>query len=420
MYTKDNTRFSVDWLNCRLDVRDLEDFFADFCSSFRSADGKTPITREDIKERENGGVCFYKLGYYLPACGLSSVVFAYNVDSNGNLLWEPGYRTNYGVLVSVSGDGCRYLNSLIPDGMRVFMEFLTKYNPHCTRIDIACDFLDKDNGVVPMIQEYAHGAYDRENSKIEFTCGLSRDKSDYCQIFNVYDKDVNGFTENVQIGTHRSEKGLLRLYNKKVEVQNSRLSSFSEDVFKSYNVSDYWYRLEYVCKSFAPSVFDCVVNKGIEKAYLFGMCAFGMFIENRYSGSNSDKCPVVVAWQEFYNFIDLLVNEDFTQSGEFSSVVSMPYVRKDVKSTMIWAERNAGLLAKVINLFETRPDYADRILDLGATRLQECNRYKPWLEDFNHCCINGFPDYENLVSDSVPEQFKPVFGGYTKVLSELC
>lgn len=100
-------------------------------------------------------------------------------------------------------------------------------------------------------------------------------------------------------------------------------------------------------------------------------------------------------------------------------MVSMPYVRTDVRSTMIWAERNAGLVAKVINLFETQPDYADRILDLGATRLQECCRYKPWIDDFNYCCINGFPDDVNLVSDSVPEQFKSVFGSYTKVLAEV-
>lgn len=314
MYTQENTRFSVDWLNCRLDVRDLEDFFADFCSSFRSADGKAPITRDDIKVRENGGVCFYKLGYYLPACGLSSVVFAYNVDSNGNLLWEPGYRTNYGVLVSVSGDGCRYLNSLIPDGMRVFMEFLTKYNPHCTRIDMACDFLDKDNGVVPLIQKYADSAYDRENAEIDFTCNLQR-KPGFCTVFLVYDEDENIWTKNVQVGTRQSEKGLLRLYNKKVEIKTGRLSKVSDEIFKQYGVSDYWYRLEYVCKSFAPQVFDCVINKGADKAFLYAMCTFGMFVENRFV-SNISMSPVAVSWKEFYDFIDLLETKSFTQLRE--------------------------------------------------------------------------------------------------------
>lgn len=418
MYTKENTRFSVDWLNCRLDVRDLEEFFADFCASFRSADGKTPITREDIKERENGGVCFYKRGYYLPACGLSSVVFAYNVDSDGKLLCDPAYRTNYGVLVSVSGDGCRYLNSLIPDGMRVFMEFLTKYNPHCTRIDMACDFLDKDNGVVPMIQRYAHQAYKTDDCDLYFTCNFKRQPG-FCSAFLVYDYDVGDYTENVQIGTRKSEKGLLRLYNKKVEIQSGRLSSMADDIFSQYGVTDYWYRLEYVCKSFAPSVFDCVLNKGIDKAYLFVMCVFGMFVDAVYDFHNASHCPVTPSWQEFYDFIDQLTSIS-RNSGSFSSVVSLPYVRSDVRSTMLWIERNSGLVAKVINLFETQPDYADRMLDLGATRLQECSRYKSWIDDFNHCCINGFPDDVNLVSYTVPEQFKSVFGGYTNVLSKVC
>lgn len=305
MYTKENTRFSVDWLNCRLDVRDLEEFFADFCASFRSADGKTPITRDDIKVRESGGVCFYKLGYYIPACGYSSIVFAYNVDIYGHLVFDPGYRTNYGVLVSVSGDGCRYLNSLIPDGMRVFMEFLTKYNPHCTRIDLSCDLLCKDNTLVPMIQKYARQAYDIENAEIAFKSNIRR-KPGFCTINTVYDDDINDYTDNVTIGNRQSEKGQLQLYNKKVEIKSGRLSKISDKIFDLYGVTDYWWRLEYRCKSCAPDVFACVIYKGVEKAYLYTMCLFGVFVDNIYDFSNIGKCPVNMSWQEFYDFVDLL------------------------------------------------------------------------------------------------------------------
>lgn len=303
MYTQENTRFSVDWLNCRIDVKNLDLFFDDLCTSFRSADGECPISREDIQVRENGGVCFYKCGYYLPACGGSSVVFAYNLDASGKLVSEPAYRANYGVLVSISGDGCRYLNSLIPDGMRVFMEFLTKYNPHCTRIDMACDFLDKDNEVVPLIQSYAHQAYDRKNAEINLTCGLTR-KPGFCALNSVYDDDIKGFTENVTIGTRQSEKGQLQLYNKKVEMLTGRLSSIAEQTFSAYGVTDYWYRLEYRCKSFAPGVFDCLVNKGVEQAYLFAMCSFGIFIQNLYEGADTNKCPPVLSWQDFCAYVE--------------------------------------------------------------------------------------------------------------------
>jgi hypothetical protein len=332
---------------------------------------------------------FYKCGYYLPACGGSSVVFAYNVDEHGQLVADPAYRTNYGVLVSVSGDGCRYLNSLIPDGMRVFMEFLTKYNPHCTRIDMACDFLDKDNEVVPLIQKYARQAYDRENAEIDFTCNLQR-KPGFCTINSVYDDDVKGFTDNVTIGTRQSEKGQLQLYNKKVEMLTGRLSSIAEQTFKAYDVSDYWYRLEYRCKSFAPGVFDCVINKGVSKAYLFAMCAFGIFIDNIYSGTNSDKCPVVISWQEFYNFVDSL-NLSLSRNSEYKSVVSVPYVRSSVAATMEWAKRNPALAYKLLLVFEQCPDFADSILDTGDNKLKEIKRYSPWVEDYNHCCLSSFP-----------------------------
>ena len=65
-YTLKNTRFSIDWLNVRLDVKDLSAFYDDLCTSFRSEQGETPLTRDMIQARPSGGVCFYSSGALYP------------------------------------------------------------------------------------------------------------------------------------------------------------------------------------------------------------------------------------------------------------------------------------------------------------------------------------------------------------------
>lgn len=304
-YTLENTKFSVDWLNCRLEVKDLDAFFDDLCSSFvNSETGEHPLTRDMISVR-GGGVCFYKCGYYIPACGYSSVVFAFNVDSNGVFESEPGFRKLYGLLVSVSGDGCRYLNSLLPDGMLKFCRILNKYNPHITRIDVACDFLDKNNAVVPLIQEYGRSAYDREFCIIDFNCNINR-KPGFCKLDLVYDPDVGDFTTNVTVGNRSSEKGQMQLYNKKIEMQQGRLSDISAQTFSAYGVTDYWYRLEYRCKNFAGNVFSVLLENGIVQAYLYAASYFGNFVDTATSHSNISQCSVNSDWSDFKCWIESL------------------------------------------------------------------------------------------------------------------
>ena len=76
---------------------------------------------------------------------------------------------------------------------------------------------------------------------------------------------------------------------------------------------------------------------------------------------------------------------------EFHSVVSMPYIRSSVAATMEWCNRNASLVQKVFYVLNALPDFADIVLDTGHTRLNELNRYAPWIEDYNRCLVHGFP-----------------------------
>ena len=288
--------FTVDWLNCRIDCPDIWQFISDL------EDIIPEIKFDDWRVRPSGGVCFYKKGLYLPAAGLSSVVLAYNVDEHNRVINEcQGERSMYGVLVSLSGDGCRYINSLHENALFDFIHLLAGYNAVCTRIDVACDILDNDNEIVPMIQCFANSAYNYDRAIYDFNCNLNR-KPGWVTINRVYDRIVHDYTDNVTIGGRGSTKGTLQLYNKRVEVESGRLSELAAPMLALYGYPDYWWRLEYRCKSFAQKVFKQLLDSGVVGAFFQAMCNFGTFVEAKYQGQ-LDKSDTVPCWDEFLEYV---------------------------------------------------------------------------------------------------------------------
>lgn len=387
MYTRENTKFSIDWLNVRLDVKDLSAFYDDLCTSFRSEQGETPLTRDMIQARPTGGVCFYTFADYIPQCGYSSVLFAFNLDEHKNIINEGKKGQPFGVLVSVSGDGCRWLNSLIPNGMYIFCSILNKYNPVCTRIDMACDFLEY-SPVVDMIQLYGMTCYTPEDMTVDLNCGLVR-KNGFCQINMVFDPDEKKYTPNVTIGGRSSSKGTLQLYNKKVEVLTGRLSGISELYFKEYGVTDYWWRLEYRCKSFADKVFKFLMANNVEQAFLFAMSEFGDFIVKKYDDHNRNKCPVTVDWQTFSDWILSLAND--IHLVEF---VSTPYVSPSVPNLMRYMNNNSALIYQIALIQMYCPDFWANVVAKGNYRFDVVPRYAIFRSQIQDYIFSGeFPKF---------------------------
>lgn len=316
-FVAENYSFSVDWLNCRLDCDNLGLVISKLCATFPT------LEVSDFVNRPSGGVCFYTRAVYLEKCGYSSVVLSYCTDDNGNIINEcAGRGILYGILVSVSGDGCRYLNSLRDNGMYHFIKALEPFNPHCSRIDMAMDIYDSNNILVPILQKFCDNAY-CEDKEIDFNCGLHR-RPGWVTANLVFDKNVNDFTRNITIGGRDCKKGTLQLYNKRVEVETGRLSSCSEYILNSVGDPDYWWRLEYRCKSFAQSVFDTLLTTGsVYTAYLCAVKSMGEFCVP--VGVNISQSLDCVDWVLFLNFLDELSTGEISISRN-SSIVQTPYV----------------------------------------------------------------------------------------------
>lgn len=322
-FRKEDYSFTVDWLNVRLDCDNLNLLLLKIFNVFPEID----ISDWQIRD---SGVCFYKEGIYLPEVGYSSVVISFNRDENGNII--NAYSddvTTYGILVSISGDGCRYINSLHENGFVDLLKVFEPFNPHCSRIDIACDIFDKENQIVPMLQTFCDFAYDRENALIDFNCNLHR-KPGWVTANLVYDDDVKDFTRNITIGGRSCKKGTVQLYNKKVEVQTSRLSDRSEAIFNSLGNPDYWWRLEYRCKSFAQRVYDTLVqSKSIYNAFLVAANDMGTFVIPKYGIYEINKADPCIEWVAFLDFVLKLSEKVFIKYN--SPLVNIPYVGSELE-----------------------------------------------------------------------------------------
>lgn len=302
-FREEDYSFTVDWLNVRLDCDNLDLLLCKICSVFPEID----IT--DFPERESGGVCFYKEAVYLAKLGYSSFVISFNRDAYGKIINKAEKRgTTYGILVSISGDGCRYINSLHDNGFVDLLKVFAPFNPRCTRIDTACDIFDKDNQIVPLIQSFSDCAYDRENAPIDFNCNLNR-RPGWVTCNLVYDENVNDFTRNVTIGGRSSTKGTLQLYNKRVEIESGRLSEVSDAILNAVGNPDYWWRLEYRCKSFAQKVYDTLVQSGnIYQAFLCSVEEMGSFVVPRFSPTHISQAEDCAQWLAFLCFLHNLVD----------------------------------------------------------------------------------------------------------------
>lgn len=316
--------FSVDWLNVRLDCDNLSLVLSAIHSAFHEID------LSFWAPRESGGVCFYKEGIYLSTLGYSSFVISYNKDEHGNIINHGEKRGDlYGIFISISGDGCRYINSLHKNGFAHFLQALKPFNPHCSRIDIACDIFDKENMIVPMMQTFFDYAYDRENALYDLNCNLNRG-ADFAVGHMVYDKSIKNFTRNITIGGRSCKKGTLQLYNKLVEVQQGRLSEVSEAILNAVGNPDYWYRLEYRCKSYAHKVFmNLMESQSIYSAFLEAANGFGMFVLAS-DPHNISRCEYAVEWVSFLAFVEKLMEGKLFISYNWGSFVNIPFVSSEI------------------------------------------------------------------------------------------
>lgn len=397
MFSLEDYKFTCDWLNVRLDCDDINYLIARICVVLPE------LTVNDFEVRPSGGVCFYKKAHYLPKCGYSSVVLAYNTDDSGYILNESkGMGHLFGVLVSISGDGCRFINSLHENAFLDLIKlFSEEFNPHCSRIDVACDILDKDNPIVPMIQTFAYTAYRRDEATIDFNCNIPR-RPGWVTCNDVFDNSLRGWTKNVTIGGRNSTKGTLQLYNKRVEIESGRLSEYKAQMLEQYGNPDYWWRLEYRCKSFAQMIFETLVQSGdIVKAFLAAAERFGKFTESLSDSSHISRELTLAEWVVFLAFLKKISSNAYLVQFN-NSVVSQKYVNPSIERVKNHHYNHVSasdLCNLLLCMFDEK--YRGRFLFKAFSNLLTNKRYASFLDELRQTYGLKIEDLHDLAFEQM-------------------
>ena len=357
-----NYKFGIDWINGVLPLQDVDEVF-DVLGSFSS---------KLSKERwhlASTGKYNYKTRYILnnkPFIQLMyNPFFQLESDSEGNIVRNdssfyasgPDDSNNPYIFFSISGDGIRYLASIGGEmtALNKLMCYFYANGFKASRFDVYCDILDKNNEIVPLLKKSFDYFLKPRVSYPTLCTNMHRDRKNI-QIRYSYDDDGKRFY-NLQLGHHGSLFGMFRCYNKFVEVQDGRLEGFSEDIFKKYGVTDYWYRLEYEIHDSAAACFNAAMQNCCEKGVfsvqsVFSSAASKMFTPVFVKGlgmklADSEKN---VIWTDFLSFI--------SQNDLFCLCASaVPFVLSDRKRVRKNMDRLKGYLYALMLEFDKWSDY---------------------------------------------------------------
>ncbi len=246
-------KFGMDWLNGVLPVEDVSEVF----KMLEMFSGKLRFDRWQLT---NSGKYNYKRRYCLD--GNMTIQLMYNPVSDEELFTADKNHNNSGVFFSISGDGIRYLHTLGGEvsALNKLLFYFYRHGFRSSRFDVYCDILDENNEIVPLITEAFSYARCEQVGKPFVVTRLRRTNNNFKQI-SVVDDEGNKWY-NSQLGHHGSTVGMFRCYNKFIEMSEGRLEDISEDVFKAYDVDNYWYRLEYeMHKENAAACFNALMEK---------------------------------------------------------------------------------------------------------------------------------------------------------------
>ena len=362
LHWHDTLRFSCDWCNVVVDTGNFASLISDLCDHVPGLD-------ENQIQPMAKGQNFYSVSYHYASAGYSAITFSYTPVAGGFIPVEytPDHP-QHGILVSISGDGCRFLRSLSSDqtGLKKFLDVLRSYPHTCTRLDMAMDIFDPDNPIVPLFQEYSKVAYDDDTKDhLDIRGGLVH-KPGFVRYMPVYDRDVGKYVDNVYIGDRTSSRGHCVVYNKKEEVRQGRLRNIADLIFDSVGMTNnYWFRVEYRAKKgLAEPAFCALLDSGCDAAFYYIADNLFEFVDRHYDRHSISKCEVTVVWAEFLLWLSEQNSINFVELDPQKT----PYVPATVARTRQWLFSMSSVLYKAMKIFQYDPEFRERIVSEGLRR----------------------------------------------------
>lgn len=358
----DSLRFGIDWLNVTVDCASVSEFI-EKVSSACDLDIDSWVMLD-------GGLRFYPNTLSYSLAGYAAITVSFHLLEDGTVPIDTTVVNNHGLSVSISGDGCRYLDTHCEGGLRKFALICREYPHNATRVDTCMDILDKDNPIVPLFCEFALVGHNPGKGDLAIKANINR-THDYFKWYPVWDTDFQCDTNNVYIGK-RTSIAQCNVYNKKVEVR-TRTPQIADQILESVGCTDYWYRVEYraYSRKLANACFESVCDNTALETFFYMADNFFTFVELEYDLKHIDMSHQNVVW---FDFVEWLRGQ---QKAHFVQLTTVPYVPSSVPRLVSWMKRNAAFLVSIEKIAEVMPEFYNQVVfDVGVERRRRTSRYK--------------------------------------------
>lgn len=309
-----------------------------------------------------------------------SLSFSFNPEYESlSCLTASDTHNNKGILFELSGDAIRYLGS---DVLQKVLVYLHSLNCKCTRIDYALDFFDKDNEIVPLIQEGCRNFMNPIPNEVTVSGKIKRCPSNWQMYINAYpriDKDkfksnnlpipVIEESINYTLGNHGSDHGMFRLYDKQYETLYGRNKSRASELMKG---NGYWYRaeLELHNGTDVPWANDSFHNLVINNFQLYSVIGhtFDMWFAFKIRDFKSSKHSPCFVWDEFIS--------ELIECIHFVQLVHQKFINRDAEYAWAQIQHNSTWLSYLNDIGSLDPERLANILNEGRARRLSEAKYK--------------------------------------------
>jgi hypothetical protein len=342
----------VDWFRGIVPMNDVREF----CAELAKIDDRLRFENFVYDGRS-------MLNYTRRYCHIDvpSLTFAFNpIEECGDLslIADPNSNNKH-ILFSLSGDAIRYLGH---ESLRTLLYWLYIADTKCTRLDLALDFFDASNDVIPMILEGCGNFIGPKNKDLTVHGLLKRDPVNWKCFINRYKDGTQSYGYN--IGNHGSEHGMFRVYDKKYETLYGRNRSLASDLLGD---RDYWYRAELELHNgrsvdWAGQALKYLVDSDFNVYAVFGQC-LSEFISFKYvkyacTGTYED-CET---WDAFIY--------ELTSCIHFVQLVKEKFVPRDLEYHWAQASHYSVMLSAFLDLSRSNPSRFWKLIKDGRERRQ--------------------------------------------------
>lgn len=295
-----------------------------------------------------------------------SLSFSFNpTEESLSCLMASDTHNNKGILFELTGDAIRYLGS---DVLKHILTYIHSLGTKCTRIDYALDFFDKDNEIVPLMQEGCNNFIAPRTKEITVSGKFKRCPSNWQMYVNVYPK-TSERTVNYNLGNHGSDHGMFRLYDKRYETLFGRHKNRAAEMLEG---RDYWYRAELELHNgtilWANDSFHNLVANDFQLYSVIGHTFDMWFAFKILVYSNRTEFNDIDLWESFISELKSTIH--------FVQLVHSKYVNRDTEYYWNQIIHNSTWLSLLLDISDLDPVRWSEILNAGRVRRQSETKYK--------------------------------------------